>query len=783
MVRVSRSVLMCLCLALAACSVEVATEEATCKNDLDCKGDRICSGGNCVTPDTVGATEDGTTTGVDATTGVETTGGETTGGETTDGETTGETTGGGCDNQCIKDQAISEGAAVRTCVEDSDGCLALSDGVVCEDAHACTDDVCANGECQFVADNSLCDDGAVCTDDTCLPEQGCVNDPNTAACDDDDLCTQDTVCANGECVGGSKIECNDSDPCTEDFCSSSDGCGATFSDTHCNTGEGCVAAGCDQGHPLAETNGCYLEQVHADCNDGIDCTIDVCLESGKCDAEPNDNVCDGTECSAGFCALDKGCSSQPKPCCVEYCDAVTAACTGGNAQYSNVSACLSYCAEAGVIPAGEKGDTEGNSVGCRTTFAKEAAISSASATLNCPLAGPSGGGVCGGYCDVYCQLTQQNCTGAQQLYGSADDCVSTCVTMNATGSPGATEGDSVQCRIYHAGVAGTDQIAPVLHCPHASEDGGGVCAADLPNPTCSNYCDTVTASCTDENVQYAGFQSCMDICKVSAPFPQGQSSNTSGNTLGCRSYHAQVAAADPTTHCSHAGPGGGGMCGSWCENYCHFTLAHCTGTNALYSGLNACMTSCANFPDNAPNGATSGDSVQCRTYHATVAGLGSPVVHCPHASKAGGGVCEDVVIPGDTCEAAIKVPGIPFTFSGDTSDCADQFAIGGSCTLGFQDATGAGRPDMVFKWTVPETATYTLSLNGAGTPAASPTWIYVQTDCGVPASCSQQSEDLYNGGTWSTTFKEGKQLFIILDGQAATDVGTYTFTIGKGALM
>ena len=57
MIRVSRSVFICLCLALAACSVKVASEEATCKNDLDCKGDRICSDGNCVTPDTVGATK------------------------------------------------------------------------------------------------------------------------------------------------------------------------------------------------------------------------------------------------------------------------------------------------------------------------------------------------------------------------------------------------------------------------------------------------------------------------------------------------------------------------------------------------------------------------------------------------------------------------------------------------------------------------------------------------------------------------------------------------------
>lgn len=637
--------------------------------------------------------------------------------------------------------------------------------------------------CEFIPEHSLCDDGSECTDDACLPEKGCVNDPNVAPCDDGDLCTVGGVCADGGCVSGAKVECDDGDPCTQDFCSSTEGCDATFNDDHCETGAGCVAAGCDATHPLAEANGCYLEQVHGDCDDGVDCTIDLCLPNGSCDAEPNDNVCDGDECSEGVCSLDTGCSKVAKPCCIQYCEAITTWCAADNAQYASMSACLSYCAESGVIPTGDVTDDQGNTIGCRQHFAQEAAISPASATLNCPFAGPSGGDVCGDYCEVYCQLTQQNCTGAQQLYASAGECLTTCEGISTKGLPGATGGDSIQCRIYHAGVAGADQVAPVLHCPHASKDGGGVCAADLPDPTCSNYCNTITANCTGANIQYPDFQGCMDNCKGPAAFPQGQSSDTSGNTLGCRSYHAQIASGDPATHCPHAGPGGANVCGGWCENYCHYALANCTGFNTLYNGQTACMNSCANFPDNGPDGAISGDSVQCRTYHATVAGIGSPAVHCPHASKEGGGICEDVGVPGDTCDTAIVVDKLPFTFSGDTSSGTDQFAIAGACMPGFNEATGAGMPDMVFEWTVPETTTYTLTLDPAGTPAASPTWIYVRTDCAVASSCTTQSADLYNGGSWAVTFKEGKKLFIVVDGQAATDQGTFKLTIVKGSLM
>jgi hypothetical protein len=68
---------------------------------------------------------------------------------------------------------------------------------------------------------------------------------------------------------------------------------------------------------------------------------------------------------------------------------------------------------------------------------------------------------------------------------------------------------------------------------------------------------------------------------------------------------------------------------SLCDTFCSIVQANCTGGNQVYADANACQTACAQFPTNGNPGDTSGDTVQCRIYHAQAA-AGSPVVHCPH---------------------------------------------------------------------------------------------------------------------------------------------------------
>lgn len=164
-------------------------------------------------------------------------------------------------------------------------------------------------------------------------------------------------------------------------------------------------------------------------------------------------------------------------------------------------------------------------------------------------------------------------------------------------------------------------------------------------PTCAQYCAKIAMTCTNgdggTHDQYAGAAAqCTQYCSTVAAWPSGTTGQTSGNTIGCRLYHAAAAASDPTLHCPHAGPTGGNVCGTWCENYCQLMAKNCTGANAVYDAA-TCMTKCASIPTSGQVNATGGNTVQCRIYHLGAA-ASNPTVHCPHAKIAAdlaGGPC------------------------------------------------------------------------------------------------------------------------------------------------
>ena len=175
----------------------------------------------------------------------------------------------------------------------------------------------------------------------------------------------------------------------------------------------------------------------------------------------------------------------------------------------------------------------------------------------------------------------------------------------------------------------------------ASSSGDMSIAQDLSSggaaPTCAAYCAKVQMNCpagadAGSNQQYPDSATCMSYCATAAAWPAGMIGDTSGNTIGCRLYHAGAAAADPVLHCPHAGPTGGNVCGSWCDNYCQLMAKNCTGANAVYDAA-TCMTKCATIPTSGHVNDTSGNSVQCRIYHLGVA-ASDPATHCPHAETA-----------------------------------------------------------------------------------------------------------------------------------------------------
>ncbi|APR82011.1 Hypothetical protein A7982_07360 [Minicystis rosea] len=166
--------------------------------------------------------------------------------------------------------------------------------------------------------------------------------------------------------------------------------------------------------------------------------------------------------------------------------------------------------------------------------------------------------------------------------------------------------------------------------------GGSGGAADTPN--CDEYCTKVTTNCTGATAVYTSKEVCVAACKY---IPVGTAADTTGNTLGCRTYHAGAAAgstANATLHCPHAGPGGAEYCGSNCDGYCNLAMGACP---SLYSKLDDCLTTCATFTDTEPfTSQVSGNTLQCRLYHASVAA--GDDTHCDHiGTSPSPGTCTD----------------------------------------------------------------------------------------------------------------------------------------------
>ncbi len=157
-----------------------------------------------------------------------------------------------------------------------------------------------------------------------------------------------------------------------------------------------------------------------------------------------------------------------------------------------------------------------------------------------------------------------------------------------------------------------------------------------------NYCGLMASACTAAgDVQYSGLTGTCEAYCAANPWPEGVH-GTTGNTLACRIDHANNALAASgaarTLHCGHAGPSGGNLCGSWCENYCALATRNCSAYLTVaqmgFTDTATCLTACAAFPTTGTiNGA--GNNVQCRIYHAGAA-ASAALPHCGHAAVTSG---------------------------------------------------------------------------------------------------------------------------------------------------
>ena len=104
--------------------------------------------------------------------------------------------------------------------------------------------------------------------------------------------------------------CDDGNQCTEDICDAEVGCIHNPKNAWCDDGIPCTTDTCDI------ISGCQHTFNDASCNDHLGCTIDVCT-SGGCQNYPDDAVCsDGVGCTEDTCT-PSGCVNEPMN---EWCD-------------------------------------------------------------------------------------------------------------------------------------------------------------------------------------------------------------------------------------------------------------------------------------------------------------------------------------------------------------------------------------------------------------------------------------------------------------------------------
>ncbi|MBI1825453.1 MAG: hypothetical protein HY287_09400 [Planctomycetes bacterium] len=108
-------------------------------------------------------------------------------------------------------------------------------------------------------------------------------------CQDGVFCNGQEICDNGRCVAGPPVSCNDGIPCTVDVClEQTHTCMNKPHNALCSDGIFCN--GVEQCDPA---RGCVPDPFPPSCDDGVPCTTDTCNETTHaCDHTPNNTRCD-----------------------------------------------------------------------------------------------------------------------------------------------------------------------------------------------------------------------------------------------------------------------------------------------------------------------------------------------------------------------------------------------------------------------------------------------------------------------------------------------------------
>ncbi|MFT5429594.1 MAG: hypothetical protein ACI9OJ_000265, partial [Myxococcota bacterium] len=217
-------------------------------------------------------------------------------------------------------------------------------------------------------------------------------------------------------------------------------------------------------------------------------------------------------------------------------------------------------------------------------------------------------------------------------------------------------------------------------------------------PTCDDYCSALDLACSDSDRQFGSTAACVAYCGTMADIPAGGTSDSSGNTLGCRMLYAVKALelvqsggvcgvsetdvadrkAQVTQFCSQAGKSGGEVCGTLCENYCYLAEQRCDGQAGFDfgSGVSKCINSCNAIKDIGVQAMETGQSRHCLfTYISHEPALVEDVAPISALSA-------EVCAQASLSSALAEVDGIPCA-NKCVPQCADKVCgpdgCGGSC--------------------------------------------------------------------------------------------------------
>jgi hypothetical protein len=187
-----------------------------------------------------------------------------------------------------------------------------------------------------------------------------------------------------------------------------------------------------------------------------------------------------------------------RPSAQDFCAELASTCS------ENATDCAAW---ASALTAGDVTDIAGNTLGCRIYHVLAAKADAAPGTAaHCTHASEFGGGQCIDTTtqspDVaqasFCERFISTCgTGLGWSTASACDAA---VSQLPAGISGQTQFNTAACREYHLGVAitfGVGEPNRMLHCTHASDDGGNVCVGSAPG--ISNAAGATGASSTNND--------------------------------------------------------------------------------------------------------------------------------------------------------------------------------------------------------------------------------------------------------------------------------------------